>query len=174
MKKRIGIYPGSFNPFTVGHYNILQKAKAMFDDVIVVVGQNPFKSETSTYTKNAEGEVYINSTQKRHVVLTEQLKIPVLTFTGYLTIFMEYIAAFHDAEVVLIRGLRNGDDLDYEVNQIRVLEDLLSPQMLKTCFIVCDRQFEHISSTVCRGMETMKRTVAGTIFTLKTLIKSGL
>jgi len=160
--KTIGVYPGSFNPFTIGHYNILLKAQCMFDEVIVAVGLNPLKKDTGTYTKNKEGDVYQDITAHRTSILSEQLNMTVQTYSGYLTEYLrsienEHIVRNEPCRVILIRGLRNGDDLDYEINQIRVMEDLIKPRALHVAFINCDREYEHISSTVCRAMEVIEK-----------------
>ena len=76
----------------------------------------------------------------------------VETFIGLLT---DYVNSKEvDAEVTVIRGLRNGDDLDYEVNQLRFMEEM-KPN-LKLIFINCDKQFEHISSSSIRNLERIK------------------
>lgn len=161
--KTLAVYPGSFNPFTIGHYNILLKAQNMFDEVVVAVGQNPAKKNTGTYTKDNDGNVYLDTTKERELVLQEQLGmgIEVQTFSGYLTKYLrglenERILQNNPTKIILIRGLRNGDDLDYEVNQLRVLEDLIAPRTLDTVFLTCDREYEHISSTACRLMEAVE------------------
>lgn len=160
--KTIAIYPGSFNPFTVGHYNILLKAQNMFDEVIVAVGLNPLKKDSGTYTKNNDNIVYQDTVNERTEVLSEQLNLNVQTYTGYLTQYLqsienEYMLRNEPCHVILIRGLRNGDDLDYEVNQIRIMEDLIQPRTLNVAFINCDREYGHISSTACRAMELVEK-----------------
>lgn len=136
--KKIAIYPGSFNPFTVGHLNILQKAEEIFgkENVIILVGNNPEK---------VPGEV--------NRVLTIKGNLPsknVDSFSGFLTdyIFEKEQQGF---EVFVIKGLRNGDDLSYEVNQLRYLED--RKKNVKTIFLMCDKEFEHVSSSGYRACE---------------------
>ncbi len=155
--KTIAIYPGSFNPFTVGHQNILEKAERMFGEVIVAVGTNPTKPHDGTYTVVRESFVALDKTAPRHEILSHQLNRNVETYDGYLT---NYIKSKRDGEtrVILIRGLRNGDDLDYEINQLRVMEDLLgSFGRIDVVFIACDREFDYISSTMCRQMEAIEK-----------------
>jgi pantetheine-phosphate adenylyltransferase len=153
--KTIAIYPGSFNPFHIGHLNILEKAERMFDEVIVAVGQNPTKPQTETYI-SLSGVVTIVSDKPRHEVLSSVLNRKVESYVGYLS---EYIKnkIDKDTRIVLVRGLRNGDDLDYEINQLRVIEDLMGKDRLNVVFIACDKEYEHISSTVCRQMEVIEK-----------------
>jgi pantetheine-phosphate adenylyltransferase len=130
----VGIYAGSFNPFHNGHLNILEKAEKVFEKVIIVRGINP--------EKQGNGISNFPNTQVLKYRQTED-------FTGLLT---DYIASKEaHSQVTLIRGLRNGDDLDYEVNQLRFMEDM-KPD-IKVVFIRCDKQFEHISSSAIRNLE---------------------
>ncbi|MGA1249258.1 MAG: hypothetical protein ACO3YM_02050 [Candidatus Kapaibacteriota bacterium] len=73
-------------------------------------------------------------------------------FTGLLTQFIEQHS--HYANVTLVKGLRNGDDLDYEVNQLRFMETMYPD--LKVVFIQCDKEYEHISSTALRNLERIE------------------
>lgn len=127
---QIAVYPGSFNPFHKGHYNILQKAEAIFDKVIVAKGSNPGKEESAF-----EVPAILSNRQ-------------VGSYTGLLTGYVNSLSY----PVTIIRGLRNSTDLQYELNQYRYLQDL-SSQHLKIVSIFCDREFEHISSTGIRQLQ---------------------
>lgn len=129
-KPRIAVYPGSFNPFHKGHYNILQKAERIFDKVIVARGVNPDKDK-ATYE------------------LPEALRYrQIETYEGLLTEFIDSLGY----NVTIIRGLRNGSDLQYELNQYRYLQELGGKNISVTA-IFCDMEFEHISSTGIRQLE---------------------
>jgi pantetheine-phosphate adenylyltransferase len=137
-KKKLAIYPGSFNPFTIGHLNILEKAESLFgkENVVILVGNNPTKEV---------GEI--------DRVITIKGNLPsknVDSFTGFLTDYI-YDKEQLGFDVVVIKGLRNGDDLDYEVNQMRYLED--RKKDMKTVFLICDKEFEHVSSSGYRACE---------------------
>ncbi|MDX1902585.1 MAG: adenylyltransferase/cytidyltransferase family protein [Thermonemataceae bacterium] len=133
FRPKIGVYPGSFNPFHNGHLNILEKAEKVFDKVIIARGFNPEKDTFAA--DDAINEVL-------HYRQTEN-------FQGLLT---DYISSKEKcADVTLIRGLRNGDDLAYEMNQISFMNDL-KPD-LKVIFFHCDREYEHISSSAIRNLE---------------------
>ncbi|UEG52008.1 adenylyltransferase/cytidyltransferase family protein [Mucilaginibacter daejeonensis] len=127
---QIALYPGSFNPFHKGHYNILQKAEQIFDKVIIARGINREKA-ASTYE------------------LPKALELrQVVTYDGLLTDHVNTL----EYPVTVIRGLRNSTDLQYELNQYRYLQDL-SGNSLRIVSIFCDREFEHISSTGIRQLE---------------------
>ncbi|MBS7563076.1 adenylyltransferase/cytidyltransferase family protein [Mucilaginibacter sp. Bleaf8] len=125
----IAVYPGSFNPFHKGHYNILQKAERIFDKVIIARGVNLAKEQSN---HNLPAALQYHQVESYSTLLTdfvEQLGYPV----------------------TIIRGLRNGTDLQYELNQYRYLQDL-SNSAINIVSIFCDREYEHISSTGIRQL----------------------
>jgi pantetheine-phosphate adenylyltransferase len=130
---KIGVYAGSFNPFTQGHMNILEKSEKIFDKVIIAKGTNPEKQKD-------EG---LNGLDKMlYYRQVEEFDDDVIN---------DYIETkSKDADITLIRGLRNGNDLAYEMNQIRFINEFSSD--VKYVFIHCDQQYEHISSTAIRNM----------------------
>ncbi|GAA4309711.1 hypothetical protein GCM10023149_04140 [Mucilaginibacter gynuensis] len=130
FRPSVAVYPGSFNPFHKGHYNILQKAERIFDKVIIARGVNPGKDAV---TRD----------------LPEALKYrQMASYEGLLTDFIDTL----DYDVTVIRGLRNGSDLQYELNQYRYLQEL-SDNKISVTAIFCDMEFEHISSTGIRQLE---------------------
>ena len=137
-KPKIGLYPGSFNDFHIGHNNILQKAEQIFDKVVIVKGYNPEKDKL----------VYNlpKSIQNREIFY----------WSGLTTDLIKDLSEIYD--VTLIRGLRNGKDLDYEVNQLRFMEKMY--QDLKVCYIPCDKEFEYISSSAIRSISKFSQDEA--------------
>lgn len=136
FKPSIAIYPGSFNPFHNGHLNIVQKAEKIFDKVIIARGVNPDKVNVNT------DKIDLLALKHRQVE----------NFTGFLTEFVKIKEEV--SEITILKGLRNGDDLDYEVNQLRFMEEMKTN--LKLVFMACDKKFEHISSTAIRNMERIE------------------
>jgi pantetheine-phosphate adenylyltransferase len=129
----IGLFCGSFNPFHKGHYNILQKAERIFDKVIIAFGKNPEKNE-------------------RTWPVPESLRNRQLgEYSGLLT---DYVSSLGH-EVVVIRGLRNSTDFDYEQNQYRYIQELMPG--IKIVNIFCDKEFEHISSSGIRTLEKFNK-----------------
>lgn len=129
FKPKIGFYVGSFNPFHVGHYNILKKAENIFDKVIIGRGVNPEKNNKIV------GLPY--KIQNRQIE----------DYDGLLTDFISNLKY----DVTLIRGLRNSNDLQYELTQYRFLQDLYPN--IKVVSLFCDKEFEHISSSSIRNLE---------------------
>lgn len=129
----IGVFAGSFNPFHKGHYNVLQKAEKIFDKVIVAFGKNPEKG------------------QREWVVPQTIQNRQIEEYNGLLTDFIQSLG--HD--VVVVRGLRNSTDFQYEQNQYRYIQELMPG--IKIINIFCDKEFEHISSSGIRTLEKFGR-----------------
>lgn len=138
-KPRIGVYAGSFRPFTTGHLNVLQQAEAIFDKVVVAFGTNPDKEDTAA--------VVPTSIQDRECVV----------YSGLLP---DLLKNYEDmgCEVTLVRGLRNEYDLNYEQNLIQYMKDMMPS--LKVVLLLCDREFEHVSSGAVRGLRKSGAEVA--------------
>lgn len=134
-RPNLAIYAGSFNPFHLGHLNIVHKAAAIFEKVIIARGINPEKNIDEASWNADALDMY-----------------EIAEFAGLLTQFIDVHAQY--GNVTLVKGLRNGDDLDYEVNQLRFMETMY-PQ-LKVVFIQCDKEYEHISSTALRNLERIQ------------------
>lgn len=128
---KIAVFPGSFNPFHKGHYNVLQKAEKIFDKVIIAFGSNPEKSGERRYQVPAS-------------VSNRQIEI----YDGLLT---DFVSSIGGEEIIVIRGLRNSTDFQYEQNQYRYIQELMPH--IRIVNIFCDKEFEHISSSGIRTLE---------------------
>lgn len=126
---KIGLFPGSFNPFHKGHYNVLQKAEQIFDKVIIAFGKNPDKKN-----KNFNVPSTIKNRQVEY-------------FDELLTDLIKSL----NQDLVIIRGLRNTKDFLYEQKQYRYNQDLMPN--IKVINVFCDKEFEHISSSGIRTLE---------------------
>lgn len=129
---KIGVYAGSFNPFHKGHLDILRQAEKLFDLVILAVGDNPEK------------------VGNRREAIPKGITKHVIVYHGLLTDTLKEIANEWVADVTLIRGLRDGDDLSYERNQIAYMKDMMPG--LNVVYFVCDKQYEHVSSRSLRDL----------------------
>jgi len=133
FQPKIAVFAGSFNPFHKGHYNVLQKAERIFDKVIIAIGQNPIKDERTWEIPES-----IKNRQIEH-------------YNSLLTDFLLTLGG----DVVLIRGLRNSTDFQYEQNQYRYMQELMPT--INIVNIYCDKEFEHISSSGIRTLEKFNK-----------------
>lgn len=133
---KIALYPGSFNPWHDGHDDVLQKALKVFDKVIVLQGHNPAKIEVKD--KN-----FLSAIAKYGD------KVEGGFFKGLL---VDSLGDFPFCAI--IRGLRNGHDLQYEMNNQYWNEDLGC--VLPFVYFLCDRKHSHISSSALREFKEIK------------------
>ena len=136
-RPRVGLYAGTFNPFHIGHFGILQKAELMFDKVILAVGLNPSKNLHHTHSEVVD--------QVRRLLPFHE----VIFFDTLMVDLLDEITPY--ADVTLVRGLRNGYDLDYEMSQQCFMQEM-RPETVSV-YIPCDKQFEHISSSSLRSLK---------------------
>ena len=147
MKPKLGIFAGSFNKFHIGHKNILEKAiNILGDNIIIAIGNNPSK------IKNDDNYLYAQE-------LSVKLNNRVITYNIFLhELILDYSK---DYDVVLIRGLRNGDDLAYETNQLKFIKEFLPIDFnLYVMFILADEKFNHISSSSINQLESFRKDSA--------------
>jgi pantetheine-phosphate adenylyltransferase len=146
MRKKLGIYAGSFNPFTIGHLNILQKAERILGkgNILVAIGCNPAKTS-------------ITDNSGRAKELSEKIGCEVIAYTTFLhEIILQKEEEGYD--VVLVRGLRNGEDLAYEDNQLKFIREFLPENYyLNTIFLMSDEEYKHISSSAVRQLESFRQ-----------------
>jgi pantetheine-phosphate adenylyltransferase len=131
----IAIYPGSFNPFHIGHYNVLEKAEQLFDKVIVVMGVNADKKSSLDDLSFKKLKEQLPDRQvERH-----EGNIIKKFFIG------------NERNPVLIRGLRNGFDLMYEENYLTWCKEF--HPILRYSMILCDKDYSHVSSSSIRSID---------------------
>lgn len=139
----IGIYAGTFDPFHIGHKNILEKANKLFDKVIVAIGYNPEKP----------GRILNSDIVSKVIPFYEVDK-----FSGALSEYIKSVETY--SKVTLVRGLRNGYDFNYEINQLRFIEDMYGGK-ISVVFIPCDREYDYISSSAIRSIKTVDDKFCG-------------
>ncbi len=131
---KIAVFPGSFDPITVGHVDLVRRALPLFDRIIVAVGVNSTKKYLFPLERRIEW------LQK---VFEGEDKIGVDSFENLTAHYCNRIGARY-----LLRGLRNASDFDYE-KTISQLNHIVGDG-IETVFLIAQPEFSHISSTIVR------------------------
>lgn len=133
--KRIAVFPGTFDPITIGHVDIIQRALQVFDEVIIAIGINAAKQ--TMFPLELRMEWISNSFSKNE-------KIKVMHFEGLTAEFCKQQNAGF-----IIRGLRNGTDFDYEAAIARINLDGGS---IETVSFISKPEHVAITSTIVRDI----------------------
>ena len=135
MTKKIALFPGSFDPFTKGHEDIVLRGLKIFDEIIIAIGYNSKKN-----TRYFE----INYMKERiQSAFTAYPAISVITYSELTADF-----ARRNGARFLLRGLRNTTDFEYE-NSIAQVNRHLNEE-LESVFLITSPQFASINSTIIR------------------------
>jgi len=134
MKK--AIFPGSFDPITLGHKNIIEKALLLFDKIVIGIGENDSKNNLLTIRKR--------------ILLLEKCfnknpKIEILTYQGLTIDF-----CIKENIKFIIRGVRDCIDFEYEKKMSFMNEDL--NDTITTFLIPCSKEFSGVSSTLIKSL----------------------
>ena len=144
---RVAIYPGSFDPLTNGHVDIIERGSRIFDAIIVAILANVEK--TPLFSEN-ERIAIIRDVFKGHQ------NVQVEAFSGLL---VEY--AQHKHATVLVRGLRAVSDFEYEF-QMALMNRRLAPG-LETVFMMPDEKYTYISSRLIKEVSTLGGEITGLV-----------
>ncbi len=136
---RSAIYPGSFDPVTLGHWDLIQRAARLVDRLVVAVLQNPAK--TAAFTVDERIEMLKELT-------TSLPQVEVTAFHGLLVDF----AKAQNAQVI-VRGVRAFSDFEYEF-QMALMNRKLAPD-LETVFLMPKEKYSVVSSRFVREIGTM-------------------
>jgi pantetheine-phosphate adenylyltransferase len=140
----IAVYPGTFDPITLGHQDIIRRAARMFGTVIVAVAAAHHKKTLFSLDERLDTV---------REVMRSVSNVQVEPFTGLVRDF----AVNHGAHV-MVRGVRSVTDFDYEA-QLAGMNRALAADV-ETIFLTPDARYQHISSTLVREIATLKGEVA--------------
>ena len=135
MKKSV-IYPGSFDPLTNGHVNIIERASKCFDEVIIGVAKNSSKNSILTSDER------VKLLKK---VFKNKKKIKVDQFEGLFAHYVDKMKIY-----TILRGMRTVQDFEYEL-QMAPSNNKLNNK-IETIFMVADGNFSHISSSLIKDI----------------------
>jgi pantetheine-phosphate adenylyltransferase len=139
---RIAFYPGSFDPVTLGHMDLIARALHLFDKVIVGVGVHPGK------TPMFSADERIAMLKAEIAALGAGATVDVVPFDN-----LAVDAAIQNGAVALLRGVRDGTDLDYEM-QMAGMNGTMRPA-LETVFLPASPGHRHIAATFVRQIAKM-------------------
>ncbi len=146
---RIAFYPGSFDPVTNGHLDVLRHAARLADKLVVAIGSHPGKTPLFSIVERIE---ILREVCAPYAAQTG-CEIEVVTFPDLLI----NAARRHSANL-LIRGLRDGTDLDYEM-QMSGMNGVMAPEVL-TVFLPSSPLVRPITATLVRQIASMKGDVS--------------
>ena len=146
----VAVFPGSFDPVTVGHIDLIERSTAVFDEVIVAVACN--QEKTPLFTVNERIEMIKD-------IFSENQRVKVETFGGLL---IDYLVK-RDAHVI-IRGLRAVSDFEYEF-QMALMNRKLAPG-IETFFMTSSALYTYVSSRIVKELASLGGDVSDLVHPL--------
>ena len=139
------MFPGSFDPVTHGHLDVMRRGRRLFDHLVIAVGRNPGKDPLFTLDER----VGMLENMVRQIVDSEpnQATVEVRAFSGLTVDFAREIGA-----TILLRGIRNLSDLQSEVQQALTNRQVAG---LETAFIVAGQDFAYTSSSLIKQVTAL-------------------
>ncbi|MDT8440787.1 MAG: pantetheine-phosphate adenylyltransferase [Desulfuromonadales bacterium] len=144
MSRRVAVYPGSFDPITYGHLDIIERGLHVFDEIIIAVAHNSGKKGLFTA---AERIALIEE------ALQGNTRVRVDTFDGLL---VDYVIA-RGASVIL-RGLRAVSDFEYEFQIAQMNHNL--QQQVETLFMMTSVPYGYLSSSIVKEVASLRGPIA--------------
>ena len=139
---KIAIFPGSFDPFTVGHYDIVMRGLPLFDEIIIGIGRNVNKQGYFPIEKRMEA---IQS------AFADEPRVKVMCYEGLTTDFAQAQRA-----TCILRGVRSVQDFEYERNIAEANKQLCG---IETVLLYTRPEFAHISSSLVRELRSYNKDI---------------
>lgn len=140
------LYPGSFDPMTKGHMNIVEQASDLFDEVIIAVMQNPLKN-SGLFTLEERMEIIKELYQRID-------NVRVISASGAAI----DVALLNECKAI-IRGLRSLSDYDYEV-QLQQMNKEISNNKVNTICLFADKEYQFISSSMVKEVLRLDKDIS--------------
>ena len=147
MPERVAIYPGSFDPLTNGHLDVLFRARRLADRVIVAILENDAKKPLFSVEERIE--------MIREIVGSDA-GVSVRSFSGLLVDF-----AAQSGATLLVRGLRAISDYEYEL-QMALMNRRLAPA-IETVFLMAKEEYSYVSSRLVKEVARLGADVSGLV-----------
>jgi pantetheine-phosphate adenylyltransferase len=151
INMRRAIFPGSFDPLTNGHLDVISRAAPLFDEIIVAVLNNPEKKPMFTVEER--------SAMIEEVVAGIEHNGCVLLVESFLGLTAEF--AKRRGASVIVRGIRAVSDYEYEL-RMALMNRKLEPA-IETVFFMADEEYSYVSSTLMKQVFELGGRVAGLI-----------
>lgn len=143
--RHLAVYPGSFDPITFGHLDVIARGRTLFDELVVAVGRNPGKDQLFTSDER------VRMAQRLVAMMVEKepvgAPVRVLPYDGLTVDFARELGA-----TCILRGVRNLSDLQYEVQQAVTNREVAH---LETAFVVAGQSFAYTSSSLIKQIAAM-------------------
>ena len=147
MTDRIAVYPGSFDPLTNGHLDILARARRLADRVIIAILDQDQKTPLFTVEER---------TAMIREIVGGDASIAVASFTGLLVEFTKRVGA-----TIIVRGLRAVSDYEYEL-QMALMNRRLAPEV-ETVFLMAKEEYSYVSSRLVKELARLGGDVTGLV-----------
>lgn len=136
------IFPGTFDPFTIGHYSLVMRGLSIFDEIVIGIGVNQIKKTLFDLDKRLDiiNQAFVNE--------------PRVSVVAYNSLTVDFAKSVNAAYI--LRGLRSVSDFEYEhtiANSNRVLSDI------ETVVLFTDTEYSFISSTVVRDLIAYQKDI---------------
>lgn len=141
---RIGFYSGSFDPITNGHTDVLRRAAGIVDKLMIGIGVHPGK----TPLFSIEEKIELIESETQAIAKATGCRISTMRFAG-----LTVDAARDAGATIIFRGLRDGTDLDYEM-QMSGMNGAMAPG-IQTVFLPASPDVRHITATLVRQIAQM-------------------
>jgi pantetheine-phosphate adenylyltransferase len=141
---RVGLYPGSFDPVTHGHVDVVRRAAHLVDRLVIAIGTHHDKHPLFT----AKERVKLTTEVLEPVASKAGLELEVTTYDNLTVDAAKAVRA-----TIVIRGLRNADDFDYEM-QMAGMNHALAPG-IETVFLAASPDTRHIAASLVRQIAAM-------------------
>lgn len=145
-EKRIAVFPGTFDPATHGHLDVIRRGRKLFDELVVAVGHNPEKKALFTHEERA---------QMLRELVADLPDVRVATFGGLTVDFARQVGA-----AAILRGIRNSHDLQFEL-QVALTNRVVAG--VETVFIMTSTEYAFISSSLIKQISAMGGDVSALV-----------
>jgi len=147
MTERVALYPGSFDPLTNGHLDILSRARRLADRVVVAILENDSKTPLFSVAERME---------MIRGIVGDDPATPVRSFSGLLVDFARDAGA-----TLIVRGLRAVSDYEYEL-QMALMNRRLAPAV-ETVFLMAKEEYSYVSSRLVKELARLGGDVTGLV-----------